>query len=555
MTDTASDHPTALATQPRLLILQTDAPRGKLEQLSHEEGFSVFFATSPEEILTLAAQHRPGAVFLQTHDPVTDPFGLTRALRASLAPDPPEVVLLYQMLNPVNPAAALEAGVDMWLPLPLAAAHYWETATGLLARTHSPQGRVLCLMETSQLPPNLLDSPGLSWTLSPTPDDFWQQLNQQHPDLLLIHEAAAGNNLTDLCRNLSADPSTDKIPLIVLTHSTQEEHFTTLFEAGADDLLACPASPALLLARIKNQLRAQRLQLIVRDRDSLTGALNRHPFLERAHAAVSRAWRSNVALTLVMIKPDRLRLINHSGGYMAGDHLLQQVSGLLQAMLRDDDFICRWSGGTFCMALPYTSRKDAQLTVTRLMDRLKQLTVPSLGQDTHPTFSAGTATFPEDGATLPDLLSGAIKAMDLASRQGDRVLPCMRLEKSDRPTDVVLAEDDDVLAQIILFNLQRMGFSTEHLTRQREVFDRFEEKSENLPRLLIVDLDVPGLDGPTLLELLRTAIIRFGLKLLLLIPPGQEEEVLQSVTGARVDYVSKPVSTRVLLHRLNRLLS
>ena len=70
------------------------------------------------------------------------------------------------------------------------------------------------------------------------------------PDLML-----PGIDGLSVCRRLRRDARTAAVPIIMLTAKSEESDIVTGLEVGADDYLAKPFSPKVLIARIKSVLR------------------------------------------------------------------------------------------------------------------------------------------------------------------------------------------------------------------------------------------------------------------------------------------------------------
>ncbi len=75
----------------------------------------------------------------------------------------------------------------------------------------------------------------------------------QPPDLVLSDVNMPGLSGFEVCRRLKADPATRLVPVVLIT-GIGEEHKLEGIEAGADDYLRKPFSPAELRARIRSLL-------------------------------------------------------------------------------------------------------------------------------------------------------------------------------------------------------------------------------------------------------------------------------------------------------------
>jgi PAS domain S-box-containing protein len=78
--------------------------------------------------------------------------------------------------------------------------------------------------------------------------------------------------------------------------------------------------------------------------DALTGLINRREFDNCLHAALLSAQPGEGAYALLYIDLDQLKVVNDTCGHQAGDRLLREVTGLLQAHVRTMDTIA-WLGG------------------------------------------------------------------------------------------------------------------------------------------------------------------------------------------------------------------
>ncbi len=78
------------------------------------------------------------------------------------------------------------------------------------------------------------------------------------PDLVLLDWMLPGVSGLELVRRLRREESTRRLPVIMLTARTGEEHKVAGLELGADDYLTKPFSPRELVARIRAVLRRAR---------------------------------------------------------------------------------------------------------------------------------------------------------------------------------------------------------------------------------------------------------------------------------------------------------
>ncbi|MDA3876017.1 MAG: GGDEF domain-containing protein [Halothiobacillus sp.] len=145
--------------------------------------------------------------------------------------------------------------------------------------------------------------------------------------------------------------------------------------------------------------------------DGLTGLCNRSLLMDRFVHAAAQAQRSGSPMALLLIDLDGFKLINDQFGHMAGDRLLQRVSGCLQKIARAGDTPCRYGGDEFLLLLPgVPSMAMARRVEKRIhQDILSCLREDDIDKDV--SASCGIALYPGDGENWNTLMSAADAAM------------------------------------------------------------------------------------------------------------------------------------------------
>jgi two-component system alkaline phosphatase synthesis response regulator PhoP len=79
--------------------------------------------------------------------------------------------------------------------------------------------------------------------------------NRRKPDLILLDLMLPGVDGLSVCRQLKAGKATQDVPIIIISAKGEETDIITGLELGADDYLAKPFSPNILLSRVRAVLR------------------------------------------------------------------------------------------------------------------------------------------------------------------------------------------------------------------------------------------------------------------------------------------------------------
>ena len=171
--------------------------------------------------------------------------------------------------------------------------------------------------------------------------------------------------------------------------------------------------------------------------DVVSGLANRRAFDETLYAEITRASRYSQPISLVILDLDSFKEYNDRWGHPAGDIRLKEIADLLRVNVRDPDLTARYGGEEFAIILPNTSKGGA----LRLAERLRQAAQSSApqksdGSDPIPgyTISLGVATYPDDAASMEELLLMADNAELMAKRLGkNQVYAANSANKIQRP--------------------------------------------------------------------------------------------------------------------------
>jgi diguanylate cyclase (GGDEF)-like protein len=173
----------------------------------------------------------------------------------------------------------------------------------------------------------------------------------------------------------------------------------------------------------REQYRAQQVLTKLAIRDPLTGCYNRRHLNDALLGGeIARARRYRLGLALVMCDLDGFKAINDTHGHLAGDELLRDFAGLLQAMTRESvDTVVRYGGEEFLVILPETSLEGARELAERIRAACAARRVECGKVTLAATASFGVvgADFATAGAILPrELIAAADELMYAAKRAG-----------------------------------------------------------------------------------------------------------------------------------------
>ena len=146
--------------------------------------------------------------------------------------------------------------------------------------------------------------------------------------------------------------------------------------------------------------------------DPLTNLPNARALQLRFAEEEARARRNGTSFQVVMLDLDEFKLVNDTYGHSTGDQMLREVARVLNAQLREYDFLARYAGDEFVAVVQDLPRAQADDLCGRIERAIGQLSlrVPP-DKRARVGISVGAARFGVDGETLNQLLIAADQAM------------------------------------------------------------------------------------------------------------------------------------------------
>lgn len=411
----------------RVLLVDPDALSSRrLVEAGRRHLLQVITAEDAVSALAAARRDPPDCAFIDTSLGGEGAAALSGALRElpGCATLPLAFVSSEEAVE--SRIAAVHAGASLFLQKPVDAAMFRNAAAHLVKSVERQRPRVLIIdddVEFGRQASAILEGAGIAATHLPDPLRVLEVLDEVEPDLVFVDSIMPGMSGLDVCQMMRMTPRWQDLPILFVTVEIGMDVRLAAYRAGVDDYIPKPVVPAELLARVRVRLERARL---VRERfstDALTGLLLRRTFHETATARLAEARRQRRPLSLALLDLDGFKSINDRHGHAAGDDVLATVGRLLTTRLRIEDLRARWGGEEFALVFGNESLQAAASVLDRLRVELGGVTFKDGGGTLFSaTFSAGVASYPQDGETLEVLLAVADARLYAAKRSGrDRV--------------------------------------------------------------------------------------------------------------------------------------
>jgi DNA-binding response OmpR family regulator len=118
---------------------------------------------------------------------------------------------------------------------------------------------------------------------------------------------------------------------------------------------------------------------------------------------------------------------------------------------------------------------------------------------------------------------------------------------------ILIADDSMTILSMVSARLSRAGYEVVTATRGDDALQMAQERQ---PRLVVLDVEMPGLDGIEVARRLRAGVLPPETRIILLTARDEPEMIASGLAaGAGADdYITKPFSPQELQARIERLL-
>lgn len=552
--------PRATADSERVVWLisrETDRVESVATQLAGR-GYGTRTFTHPEVAHGSSGRERAAAVLLVMDDASAEHAGWSLADAFRRAEPPIPVVVLDEKGRLDHRKQAARTGVRAFLAGTLAA----RTIVAALedaAESRSIAGsRILLLARGSgSAAENALSAAGATVATIFDPDDLWPRIRTTLPDLLIVEVEAAADERLELCRMVRADPRWQTIPILILTGIGEVRALRIALDAGADDFVPTPVAPTDLVNGVSAFLARTRARQRSSSTDPLTGTLTRPLFLQAAERLLRLSTAREEPFSVSILSPEGL---DDPADSAVTDELMRSVAGRLEAGLAPGDTLGRWSGDSFAIAMHGVTKEVA---TERLRQRLQRIGEEGFaladGSRIGPRFSAGTASYPKDGSELESLTHAAEETLRAAIAAGDARVVAAGWSpdgRAMRSVDVLIVEDDPIVAELLRHALDARGASHEWIRDGNRAVEALIGDSATLTtRVVLLDVDLPGMDGNAILRALQRAHLLKSTRVIMVTARAHESEILSTLEAGAFDHVGKPFSIPILLQRVQRALA
>lgn len=127
-------------------------------------------------------------------------------------------------------------------------------------------------------------------------------------------------------------------------------------------------------------------------------------------------------------------------------------------------------------------------------------------------------------------------------------------QKSPTPKNEILVVDDDELSRKLINRLIAKEFDHTIVSKSNGI-EAYEYAKENIPKLIVLDLMLPGMNGFDILKKIRKDP-QFGLtKVVLVSAKSRSEDIERGFDLTADEYITKPLKPKEFTARIRKLLT
>src|SRR5450759_339446 len=412
----------------------------------------------------------------------------------------------------------------------------------------------------------LLGKRGMTVTAVNDPLRFWTVLDETKPNLILLDLEMPKISGTELCRVVRSDPRWSELPVIFLTGHTDQASVQRVFAAGADDYVGKPFVPAELMMRIESRLTGVKARRAPVETDPLTGLPIAHKATEQINRFLRLARRKSDPYSIGVLQVDAFARLESTFGRGTGDVVLRAIGELLPKSFRAEDVVGWWGGADFTIGMYGSTKEHAAIKLGQVCSKIDEKNfLAEDGQRVHVSCSGGVAQYQTDGDTVAALREEALKALEQVRATGGvrstggairvGISGSKAVGLLTRRVDVAIVDDDTALVSLLQHAMESRSLRVATFADgETAVAALTGSAPEVQASLILLDVDIPALNGLDVLRRLKAGEITRSSSVVMLTSRTGERDVLAALELGAADHIAKPFSVPVLMHKVRAML-
>lgn len=259
------------------------------------------------------------------------------------------------------------------------------------------------------------------------------QFKSNRYDSVIIDIDDAEQDIQSMIAGIRAIATRRWIPIIILTSEMDEEKLSSMFNAGADDIILSSYPSWLLKAKLCALGRVEQIQSelqVASDRieqlslvDPLTQLPNSRGVMNEAVRLFGQSHRDEKPFAAVMIQLDYFSQYLKEHGHQQAQELFHTIALLVEgSSCRPLDFVGRYDDNVLILLLPETDTLGAQKVASDVLRHVREAALPyaSSPNDGIVTVTVATDAYNpgEDQMSVDHMLNTLRRGLEAAQSSG-----------------------------------------------------------------------------------------------------------------------------------------
>jgi len=283
----------------------------------------------------------------------------------------------------VSAAQLLELGASTVLKRPFSLKEFELAMRAALDRYDPEKVRILTLDDDSSITnfiESILTPEGISVRAHHEPINVLDVLESFKPDAMLVDVVMPGVSGYDVCRMVRDQEQWADLPILFLTSKIDPEGRSFAFQAGASDFLAKPIIAQELLVRVKSHVENSPRTKSKRDRDPVTGLIQRAALEKQLSDMLDAAQKSRQPLVLAILEIDNFDKVHGKFGIPGTRDAFALVGSSLIPRFRAEDIKAQL-GNIFMLAFYGKTTAEVEPALGSVCDEIRQIKLSPRGED------------------------------------------------------------------------------------------------------------------------------------------------------------------------------
>jgi len=381
----------------------------------------------------------------------------------------------------------------------------------------------------------LLESEGVRIMTCEHPRALHEQLAATAPSLLVMDVRMGEVSGIELARELRTLPAYRDLPIVLISADTEERTQEQARRAGVDDFLAKPIAAPDLRACIARHLERQRVLRLSEGRHPGTGLALPPRTATDIAAFVATAAAERRSIAMAIIRPD--------ADDLAGDTAmgwLRETQRIANAVASSASVVGYHDGVSLMTVLDGDAELAESLFEALVFGRAEGA----------PAWRCGIVDSAEVGTDLGALRRGADEAIEIAHQDRTSLVRRWRQDEAGLAPDIILIEDDAALSDMVQYVLRAAGLAFRAYSNGATALEALLGfRSDGRRPLVLLDVDLPGMDGHSVHERLR-AERPDAYGFVFITGHAGDGDQIRALRAGALDYVAKPVNFRTLAGKI-----